>query len=95
MSAVRTFPTPAPVERSDGRGAWDTAVRGLRLSPELRAGLGLTMLLALLATAGRAIVPVAVQRTIDLGLGGGAGPADLPTTFQLVLLASLAVVMTA
>lgn len=95
MSAVRTSPPPAPAERGDGPGAWATAVRGLRLSPELREGLGLTVLLAIVATTGRAIVPVAVQRTIDRGLGGGAGPVDVPTTLRLVLAAALAVAMTA
>ncbi|MFN2557017.1 MAG: ABC transporter ATP-binding protein [Nitriliruptorales bacterium] len=99
-----TVVPPERAEPSDGpdrpggvghRGAWTTAVRGLRLSPELRHGLGLTLVLALLATAGRAVVPVAVQRTIDLGLSGGAGPVDLPATIRLVLVASLAVVITA
>ncbi|MDQ3931605.1 MAG: ABC transporter ATP-binding protein/permease, partial [Actinomycetota bacterium] len=91
MSAVRAFPPPAPMEQGGSQGAWATALRGLRLSPELREGLALTMLLALLATAGRAIVPVAVQRTIDRGLRGGAGPVDVRTTLQLVLVAVLAV----
>lgn len=49
-------------------GAWRTVVRGVRLSPELRRGLGPTLLLALLATAGRAVVPVAIQQTLDRGI---------------------------
>lgn len=59
-------------------GAWATLVRGLRLSPSLRVGLGVTVLLALVATAGRVVVPVALQVVVDRGLqprspGSGAG----------------------
>jgi putative ABC transport system ATP-binding protein len=56
--------------RSRQRGALATLLHGLRLTPELRAGLGVTLALALLATAGRVVVPVAVQQTIDNGLSG-------------------------
>ena len=49
-------------------GAGDTIRRGLGLSPELRRGLTGTLVLALFATAGRVIVPVAVQQIIDGGL---------------------------
>ena len=41
------------------------------LSPEFRRGLPGTLLLALVATAGRVIVPVTVQQTIDRGLLAG------------------------
>jgi ATP-binding cassette subfamily B protein len=51
---------------------WRTMVRGLQLSPELREGLGVTLLLALLATTGRIVVPIAIQQTIDKGLTGDA-----------------------
>ncbi|BCJ76250.1 multidrug ABC transporter ATP-binding protein [Catellatospora sp. IY07-71] len=53
---------------------WDTLRRALRLSPELRRGLVVTLLLAVGMTAGRAAVPVAVQRAIDDGLRGPGGP---------------------
>jgi ATP-binding cassette, subfamily B, bacterial len=75
-------------------GAWDTLVRGVRLSPELRIGLPATLLLALVATAGRAIVPIAVQQTIDEGLGGGQGPVDLDRVLGIVTLAGGAVLLT-
>ena len=48
--------------------------RGLRLVPELRQGLGLTLLLALVATGGRVVVPLAVQQTLDRGLLADGGP---------------------
>ncbi|MEU8005494.1 ABC transporter ATP-binding protein [Catellatospora sp. NPDC049111] len=57
-----------------GGGMWDTLRRALRLSPELRRGLAVTLLLAVGMTAGRAAVPVAVQRGIDDGLRGPGGP---------------------
>jgi ATP-binding cassette subfamily B protein len=88
---------PAPDEDAapaDG-GAWATLVRGLRLSPELREGLVKTLLLALVATAGRAVVPVAVQITIDDGIGGGADAVDLGVVRTAVLLALAAVAITA
>jgi ATP-binding cassette, subfamily B, bacterial len=55
-------------------GAFATLRRGLRLMPEFRRGLPVTFLLALIATAGRVVVPVAVQQTIDRGLSGPGGP---------------------
>lgn len=50
--------------------ALSTTRRGLALSPEFTRGLGLTLLLAVVATAGRVVVPVAVQQAIDRGLRG-------------------------
>jgi len=49
-------------------GAWATLVRGLGASPELRVGLGLTLALAVVATAGRVLVPVVLQLVVDRGL---------------------------
>ncbi len=43
-------------------GAIATLRRGLRLVPELRRGLGVTLLFGLIATAGRVVVPLAVQQ---------------------------------
>jgi ATP-binding cassette, subfamily B, bacterial len=87
-----TTPTTAPPTPAEG--AWRTLVRGISLSPELRVGLPGTLLLALLATAGRAIVPIAVQVTIDDGLQAGAG-VDLDAVLTAVALAGVAVLLTA
>ena len=78
--------------RSDG--AFRTLARGLRLVPELRRGLGLTLTFALLATAGRVVVPVTVQQTLDRGLLDPAGP-DLGLVQRMVALSAVAVLLTA
>ena len=74
-------------------GAWATLRRGLQLAPEFRVGLGGTLLLALIATAGRVVVPVAVQQTIDSGLRDG--DPDLGLVRAVVAAAALAIVVTA
>ena len=78
--------------RGSSRGAFATLAHGLRITPELRAGLVGTLLLALLATAGRVVVPVAVQQTIDNGLSGPE--PDLGLVRLACGLALLAVVVT-
>ena len=82
---------------SVGHGT-DSAVgtirRGLSYSPEIRAGLGLTLVLALVATAGRVVVPIAVQQTVDRGLLNPAGP-DLGFVRWMCLAAGIAVLVTA
>ena len=83
----------ARLDRGD-EGAGTTLVRALRLSPELRLGLIGTLVLALLATAGRAIVPVVVQQTIDRGLNTDAGGVDVPFVLQAVAIAAVAVAVT-
>ena len=47
--------------------------RGLRETPELRAGIGFTLGLALAMTAGRVLVPILLQQILDRGLTGPAG----------------------
>jgi len=49
--------------------------RGLHVSPELRKGIWLTLVLALVAGGGRVVTPVLVQQTIDRHVT--AGPARL------------------
>lgn len=83
----------APTERRRHQGAWPTVKRGLSLSPELRLGLGGTLAIAFVATAGRVIVPVAIQQIIDGGFEDGA--VDMGFVVQMILLALLAVVITA
>ena len=75
------------------RGALQTIRRGIELSPVLRRGLPVTLLLGLVATAGRIIVPVALQQVLDRGLTPGG--ADLTFVVQMTALALLAVAVTA
>jgi ATP-binding cassette subfamily B protein len=75
-------------------GALATLRRGLAMMPEFRRGLPLTFLLALIATGGRVVVPVAVQQVIDRGLSGPGGP-DLQLVTELVAVCALVVVVTA
>ncbi|MCU1613598.1 MAG: putative ABC-type multidrug transport system, ATPase and permease component [Frankiales bacterium] len=74
-------------------GAMATLRRGLRLMPEFRRGLPATFALALIATAGRVVVPIAVQQTIDRGLSGPGGP-DLGLVRTLVLTCVAVVLVT-
>ncbi|HET6651535.1 MAG TPA: ABC transporter ATP-binding protein [Nocardioides sp.] len=74
-------------------GAWATIRRGVELSPELREGVGGTLAFAVLATMGRVVVPIAVQQTLDRGLGAAGGP-DLDFMTWMAVLAALAVVVT-
>ncbi|MDQ1676342.1 MAG: ATP-binding cassette, subfamily bacterial [Actinomycetota bacterium] len=91
MSAPTTAGDPTANEPET---TWRTFVRGIQLTPELRAGLGGTLLLALLATAGRVVVPIAVQQTVDHGLRGAHGP-DLGLIATFVSIAAAILVGTA
>jgi ATP-binding cassette subfamily B protein len=84
--------TLAGAGRDDG--ALATLRRGLRLVPELRRGLGVTLLFGLIATAGRVVVPLAVQQTLDRGLLDDGGP-DVGRVGWIVAGCVLAVIVTA
>ncbi|MBI2243461.1 MAG: ABC transporter ATP-binding protein, partial [Nocardioides sp.] len=51
-------------------GAIATLRRGVHYSPELTEGIWRTLVLAILASLGQVVVPVAVQQTLDRGLNG-------------------------
>lgn len=69
-----------------------TLRRGLSLSPELRTGLAGTLALALVATAGRVVVPVAVQQGIDRGIRVPGGPyLDVISVIVVMTVAVMAV----
>jgi putative ABC transport system ATP-binding protein len=75
--------------------AWTTVRRGLALSPQIRDGLPVTLLLALVATAGRVVVPVAVQQTIDRGFGAATGTGvDVGFVTAMVVVAAGVVALT-
>lgn len=70
-------PDPAATEDLlDGTGpsgAISVLRRGLAASPELRAGLGFTIVLGLAAAVGRLAVPILVQQVLDRGILGEGG----------------------
>ncbi|MCU1602797.1 MAG: transporter related protein [Frankiales bacterium] len=78
---------------AEQRSSFGTLAHGLKVAPEFRKGLRTTLLLALLSTAGRVVVPLAVQQTIDHGLSKTT--PDLPLVRLACGLALLAVVVTA
>jgi putative ABC transport system ATP-binding protein len=84
----------ALVSAARQEGALRTLRRGLRMVPEFTQGLPATLLLALVATAGRMVVPLAVQQTLDRGLLGAGGP-DLGLVRWMVGLCVVAVLVTA
>ena len=87
LQAIAAPPLDQPV------GSWQTLRRGLALTPEFRIGLPLTLFFAVVATAGRVVVPIAIQQTIDHGLRSGGG-VDLALVRRAVTYAALALVAT-
>jgi ABC-type multidrug transport system fused ATPase/permease subunit len=77
----------------EATGAWATLRRGVAFSPELVAGLPVTVALAVVATAGRVLVPIAVQQGVDRGLNGPAGPQP-GFVLAMVALTGLGIVLT-
>ncbi|ADU48148.1 ABC transporter ATP-binding protein [Intrasporangium calvum] len=89
----------APVEHhgvASGRelSTWATLRRGIQLSPQLRRGIGVTVLLAGLSTLGRVLVPFVVQRVTDEGILGSGGPRP-EVVLRYLALALAGVVVTA
>jgi putative ABC transport system ATP-binding protein len=79
---------------SGGASGLATLRTGLRLTPEFHRGIGVTLLLALVATVGRIVVPVAVQQTLDRGLSTPGGP-DIGFIRTAVLVCAATVIITA
>jgi len=74
-------------------GAIETIRRGAHFSPELKDGVGWTLVLAVIASCGQVVVPVAVQRTVDHGLNGPTGP-DVSYVVEMGLAAAVAIMIT-
>lgn len=89
-----TAPTSGTkMESGEKIGAWATIRLGMKYSPELREGLGWTLVLAVIASCGQIVVPIAVQQTLDKGLNGPGGPRFDYVAWMGVL-AALAIVVT-
>lgn len=74
MSTATPPPASSRIEAQSELGTIATLRRGLQLSPELRQGLWLTVLLAVVATLGRVVIPFVVQQTTDHGILADGGP---------------------
>ncbi len=60
-------------EDEEKTGALIVLKRGLQVSPELRTGASLTVLMALIVAAGSLAIPVLIQQILDQGLRGQEG----------------------
>ena len=98
---MTTAPSAPATERTSGTqmdtgddiAAMETIRRGVGYSPELREGIGFTLFLAVVASLGQVVVPIAVQQTLDHGLREGGGP-DVRFTVMMGLVAAAAIVVT-
>ena len=82
------------IESGQDLTTWGTLQRGVQLSPELRRGIGVTVVLAVLSTVGKVLVPFVIQRTTDDGILAAGGP-DVGIVLRYVLLAVAGVAVTA
>ncbi len=86
--------TASRLDQHDSAGALDTLRQGIRVSPELKRGWFVTLLLALAMTGGRIVIPIAVQKAIDDGLNRPGGP-DVAYVAWMCLVCAIGVVLTA
>lgn len=87
-----TIGTGTSMDTGEDIAAMETLRRGLALSPELKEGLGGTLMLAVVASLGQVVVPVVIQQTLDRGLKGPQGP-DVSFTILMGLVAALAIAL--
>ncbi len=81
------------MDTGEAISAWSTLKRGVALSPELKEGVGGTLVLAIVSTLGRVVVPIAVQQTLDRGLGAVGGP-DIGFMISMAVAAAVAILVT-
>ena len=81
------------IEQQSSLGTLATLRRGFELSPEIRVGLGLTIVLAVVATLGRVVIPFVVQQTTDNGILADGGP-DVAFVARAIAIAAGVVVVT-
>jgi ABC-type multidrug transport system fused ATPase/permease subunit len=86
-------PNSTVMDTGEGIKALDTLRRGVHFSPELKEGIWGTLLLAVLASVGQVVVPIAVQQTLDRGVNGPGGP-DVSFTVWTGLAAAAAIAVT-
>ncbi len=62
-----------PDDDTTDMGSLEVLRRGLAMSPEIRNGIGVTILMALSAAVGRLVVPILIQQILDGGVLGESG----------------------
>ena len=82
--------TNTGMDTGEDIGGIETVRRGVQVSPELKEGLGWTIVLAFLAASGQVVVPIAVQQTLDRGINGPGGP-DVSFTVLMGLASAAAI----
>ncbi|TNC19215.1 ABC transporter ATP-binding protein, partial [Georgenia sp. 311] len=80
------------ISASSDLGVLATVRRGLQLSPAMVQGIGWTLALAVVATAGRVVVPIVIQQVTDNAIMADGGP-DVPLVVRTVLLALAGVLL--
>jgi len=87
--------TGDPFDNRIDMGAFEVLRRGLASSPELRSGIGVTLLMALSAAVGRLVIPIVIQQILDRGVLGEAGyrPGFVWLASAFALLVILAVLL--
>ena len=94
MSTATAEPTSGTrLDTGEDLAPVETLRRGIAVSPELKEGFRLTLFLAVVASFGQVIVPIAVQQTLDRGLRGDGGP-DVSFVVTVGLVCLLAIVVT-
>ena len=76
-----------------GGGPLEVVKRGWRTSPELRDGIALTVVLAILGGTGRVVVPILVQQILDRGIADG--DVRMSTVVSVAIVGLIAVAGTA
>ncbi len=83
---------PARMAATSDIGVLATLRRGVAVSPELLAGMPLSLALAVVAAAGKVAVPIVVQQAVDSGILATGGPdAGRVVTLSLLALVGLLV----
>ena len=90
---MTTVTSGTRMDSGDDIAALDTIRRGMAISPELKEGLGKTLVFAVVASFGQVIVPIAVQQTLDRGINGPGGP-DVSFVVLMGVLAAAGIALT-